>query len=60
MKTLVYVALSFAALLGTAGAEEASPVPVGRAETLATFAIKDARQAVGVDADAFYAIDNTV
>ncbi len=60
MKTLAYVALSLAAFLGAAGAEEASPVPVGRAETLATFAIKDARQAVGVDADSFYAIDNTV
>ena len=60
MKTLAYVALSLAALLGTSGAEETSPVPTGRAETLATFSIKDARQAVAVDADAFYAIDNTV
>lgn len=60
MKTALMVALSLAVLLPAAQAEEASPVPVGRSEVLATFAIKDARQAVGVDAEAFYAIDNTV
>lgn len=60
MKTVLMVALSLAVLAPAAHAEEASPVPVGRSEVLGTFSIKDARQAVGVDADAFYAIDNTV
>jgi hypothetical protein len=38
-------------------AEEAMR-PEGSAETLARFSIKEARQAVAVDANAFYAIDN--
>lgn len=32
--------------------------PEGSAETLKSFAIKEARQAIAVDAEAFYAIDN--
>jgi hypothetical protein len=40
-------------------AEEAGP-PVGSSELLQRFQIKEARQGVGVDADAFYAVDNTM
>jgi hypothetical protein len=53
--------LSFAAIL-LAGvpalAEEAGP-PQGSSELIQRFQIKEARQAVAVDADAFYAVDNT-
>jgi hypothetical protein len=54
--------LSFAALLVAAlpaSAEEAGP-PVGSSELIQRFQIKEARQGVGVDAEAFYAVDNTV
>jgi hypothetical protein len=53
--------LTFAAVLLIAPpalAEEAGP-PQGSSELLQRFQIKEARQAVGVDADAFYAVDNT-
>ena len=56
-------ALSLAAILLiatlSARAEEAGP-PQGTSELLQRFQVKEARQAVGVDADAFYAVDNTV
>jgi len=39
-------------------AEEAAP-PQGSSELIQRFQIKEARQAVAVDADSFYAIDNT-
>jgi hypothetical protein len=42
-----------------AAAEEAGP-PQGSSELLQRFQIKEARQGVGVDADAFYAVDNTL
>jgi len=54
--------LSCAALLFTALpalAEDAGP-PMGSSELIQRFQIKEARQGVGVDADAFYAVDNTV
>jgi len=54
-------ALSIAAILLTvapAFAEDAAP-PQGSSELLQRYPIKEARQAVGVDADAFYAVDNT-
>ena len=54
--------LSIAAILLIAPpvlAEEAGP-PQGSSELLQRFQIKEARQAVGVDADAFYAVDNTM
>jgi hypothetical protein len=54
---LSFAALIFAAL--PALAEEAGP-PVGSSELIQRFQIKEARQGVGVDADAFYAVDNTV
>ena len=53
--------IPLAALLLTALpalAEEAGP-PVGSSELIQRFQIKEARQGVGVDADAFYAVDNT-
>jgi hypothetical protein len=53
--------LSFAAILFVAVpamAEDAGP-PQGSSELLQRFQIKEARQAVAVDADAFYAVDNT-
>ena len=53
--------LSFAVLLALAApalAEDAAP-PQGRSELLQRYPIKEARQAVAVDADAFYAVDNT-
>ncbi|HWA50408.1 MAG TPA: hypothetical protein VG742_19220 [Dongiaceae bacterium] len=40
-------------------AEEAGP-PQGTSELLQRMQIKEARQAVGVDAEAFYAVDNTL
>ncbi|WP_119300407.1 cycloisomerase [Dongia deserti] len=54
--------LSFAVLMFAklpALAEEAGP-PMGTSELIQRFQIKEARQGVGVDADAFYAVDNTV
>jgi hypothetical protein len=54
--------LSFAAILLAAAlpamAEEAGP-PQGSSELIQRFQIKEARQAVAVDAEAFYAVDNT-
>ncbi|MEZ5830816.1 MAG: hypothetical protein R3D05_06515 [Dongiaceae bacterium] len=46
----------FAATLPVA-AEEAGP-PQGSSDLLQRFPVKEARQGVGVDADAFYAVDN--
>ena len=57
LRLLSFAALFFAAL--PALAEEAGP-PVGSSELIQRFQIKEARQGVGVDADAFYAVDNTV
>jgi hypothetical protein len=54
--------LTFALILLAAPpalAEEAGP-PQGSSELLQRFQIKEARQAVAVDAEAFYAVDNTV
>jgi hypothetical protein len=55
--------LSFAVLLLAAQpafADDAAPIPPeGKSELLQRYPIKEARQAVAVDADAFYAIDNT-
>jgi hypothetical protein len=56
VRLLSFAAILFAAL--PAMAEEAGP-PLGTSELLQRFQIKEARQAVGVDADAFYAVDNT-
>ncbi len=53
---LCLAALIFAAL--PALAEEAGP-PQGKSELLQRFQVKEARQGVGVDADAFYAVDNS-
>ena len=53
--------LSFAVMLLVALpalAEDAGP-PLGSSELLQRFQIKEARQAVAVDAEAFYAVDNT-
>jgi hypothetical protein len=57
LRSLSFAALLFAAL--PALAEEAGP-PVGSSELIQRFQIKEARQGVGVDANAFYAVDNTV
>jgi hypothetical protein len=56
-RLLAFAAILLAAL--PAVAKEAGP-PQGTSELLQRFQIKEARQAVGVDADAFYAIDNSV
>jgi hypothetical protein len=53
---LCFAAVLFAAL--PALAEEVGP-PQGKSELLQRFQIKEARQGVGVDADAFYAVDNS-
>jgi hypothetical protein len=55
VRPLSIVALLLAALPALAG--EAGP-PLGSSELLQRFAIRQARQAVAVDADAFYAVDN--
>jgi outer membrane protein assembly factor BamB len=57
VRSLPIAALIFAAL--PALAEEAGP-PTGSSALIQRFQIKEARQGVGVDADAFYAVDNTV
>ena len=54
---LPFAALIFAAL--PALAEESGPL-TGSSELIQRFQVKEARQGVGVDADAFYAVDNTV
>jgi hypothetical protein len=54
--------LSLAVLLFTAlpaFADDAPAPPQGKSELLQRMPIKEARQAVAVDADAFYAVDNT-
>ena len=56
VRSLCFAAILLAAL--PALAEEAGP-PQGSSELLQRFQIKEARQAVAVDADAFYAVDNT-
>ena len=61
-RRLSFAAIIFAAPLfapAPAVAEEAGP-PQGSSELLQRFQIKEARQGVGVDADAFYAVDNTI
>jgi hypothetical protein len=57
LRSLSFAALLLASLPATA--EESAP-PVGSSELIQRFQIKEARQGVGVDADAFYAVDNTV
>jgi hypothetical protein len=57
LRSLSFAALIFAAL--PALAEEAEP-PVGSSDLIQRFQIKEARQGVGVDAEAFYAVDNSV
>ncbi len=57
IRSLSLVALLLAA--APALAEDSAP-PQGSSELIQRFQIKEARQAVGVDADAFYAVDNTV
>ena len=57
VRLLSFAVLLFAAM--PAVAEEAGPA-LGTSELLQRFQIKEARQGVGVDADAFYAVDNTV
>jgi hypothetical protein len=61
IRSLAFAAVLFAAL--PALAEDAAPPPanppLGSSELLQRFSIKEARQAVAVDADAFYAVDNT-
>jgi hypothetical protein len=56
VRSLAFAALVLAAL--PALAEDAGP-PRGSSELLQRFPIEEARQAVGVDAEAFYAVDNT-
>lgn len=56
VRSLCFAAILLAAL--PARAEEAGP-PQGSSELLQRFQIKEARQAVAVDAEAFYAVDNT-
>ena len=56
LRSLATVAILVAAI--PALAEEAGP-PQGSSELIQRFQIKEARQAVAVDADAFYAVDNT-
>jgi hypothetical protein len=56
VRSLCCAAILLAAL--PAFAEEAAP-PQGSSELLQRFQIKEARQAVAVDAEAFYAVDNT-
>ncbi|HJR20045.1 MAG TPA: hypothetical protein VJ822_00385 [Dongiaceae bacterium] len=56
VRSLPIAALFFAAL--PALAEETDPL-TGSSELIQRFQIKEARQGVGVDADAFYAVDNT-
>jgi hypothetical protein len=51
--------LAFAAFLLAAPPTALAEPPQGSSELLQRFPIKEARQAVGVDAGAFYAIDNT-
>jgi hypothetical protein len=61
IRSLSIAAILFAALPALAeraGAEDAGP-PQGSSELLQRFQIKEARQAVAVDAEAFYAVDNT-
>jgi hypothetical protein len=55
---IVAATLAFAFLAGFAYADDESGPPVGKAELITRMTIKEARQAVAVDADAFYAIDN--
>jgi len=57
VRSLALAALVLAA--SPALAEEVAP-PVGKSVLIQRFQIKEARQGVGVDADAFYAVDNTV
>jgi hypothetical protein len=56
VRALCFAAALFATL--PAMAEDAGP-PQGSSELIQRFQIKEARQAVAVDADAFYAVDNT-
>jgi hypothetical protein len=56
VRALCFAAILFAAL--PAMAEDAGS-PQGSSELIQRFQIKEARQAVAVDADAFYAVDNT-
>jgi len=61
LRSLTVAAILFAALPALAeraGAEDAGP-PQGSSELLQRYQIREARQAVAVDADAFYAVDNT-
>jgi hypothetical protein len=56
---LAVLALSLSIGIGSAGADEPASVPVrAAASLLARFPVSEARQAVAVDATAFYAIDN--
>ena len=57
IRALCVAAILVAAL--PAMAEDAGP-PQGSSELIQRFQIKEARQGVGVDANAFYAVDNTV
>src|SRR3954463_1656234 len=56
LRSLSIVAVLLATLPAVA---EADGPPQGSSELLQRFQIKEARQAVAVDADAFYAVDNT-
>jgi outer membrane protein assembly factor BamB len=56
VRALCLAAILFAAL--PAMAEDAGP-PQGGSELIQRFRVKEARQGVGVDAGAFYAVDNT-
>jgi hypothetical protein len=53
---LCYVVVALATL--PALADEPGP-PLGKSELLQSFQVKEARQGVGVDGDAFYAVDNS-
>ena len=59
-RPLSLAALLFAApLIAPTEAQDVEP-PQGSSELLQRFQVKEARQGVGVDADAFYAVDNTI
>lgn len=59
MQVRILALAAFILAAASALAEEAGP-PLGKSELIQRFQTKEARQGVGVDADAFYAIDNTV
>ena len=52
------ISLAYGSTAAFAQAQDGKNLPAGQSETVATHVIEEARQAVAVDAKAFYAIDN--